>query len=194
AQPGWGERSAQKLFEAIRARRVIGLDRLIYSLGIRQVGEATARLLALNYHSVAAWRAAMLEVAADRDGEAWLGLTAIDQIGPEVAGEIALFFAEEHNLRALDDLLAGLERVEDFAQAAHSPLTGKTVVFTGSLTRFTRDEAKARAQALGAKVAGSVSAKTNYLVAGADAGSKLTKARDLGVTILSEDEWLALLG
>ena len=195
-QPGWGERSVAKLFDAIRARRIIGLDRFIYALGIRQVGEATARLLALHYHGLDAWRAAMLDVAATPEGEAWQQLTAIDQIGPEVAGEIALFFAEPHNLKAFDDLAGQLERVDDFARpaAANSPVAGKTVVFTGTLSRFSRDEAKARAQALGAKVAGSVSAKTDYLVAGADAGSKLTKARELGVAVLDEDQWLALLG
>ena len=138
----------------------------------------------------------MLDVAATPEGEAWQQLTAIDQIGPEVAGEIALFFAEPHNLKAFDDLAGQLERVDDFARpaAANSPVAGKTVVFTGTLSRFSRDEAKARAQALGAKVAGSVSAKTDYLVAGADAGSKLTKARELGVAVLDEDQWLALLG
>ncbi len=193
--PGWGERSAQKLFDAIRARRIIGLDRFIYALGIRQVGEATARLLALNYQTLSGWVDAMTTAAADRAGEAWTALNAIDQIGPSVAGDIADFFAEEHNRRAVDDLVGQMERVEAFTAVARadSPLAGKTVVFTGTMTSMGRDEAKARAQALGAKVAGSVSGKTDFVVAGADAGSKLTKARDLGVAILSEDDWMNLL-
>jgi DNA ligase (NAD+) len=194
-QPGWGAKSTQKLFEAIRARRIISLERFIYALGIRQVGEATARLLAHHYLSLEAWRAAMQAAAEDREGEAWRQLTAIDQIGPAVAGDIADFFSEEHNRKALDDLVGQLRRIEDFVPAnrSDSAVAGKTVVFTGALQSLSRDEAKARAQELGAKVAGSVSAKTDYVVAGADAGSKLTKARDLGVQILSEDEWLALI-
>jgi DNA ligase (NAD+) len=195
-EPGWGARSADKLFEAIRARKTISLDRFIYALGIRQVGEATARLLALHYHSLETWRTAMLAAAGDRGGEAWLQLISIDQIGPAVAGDIADFFAEDHNLAALADLVAQMERVEDFAApvSRDTAVGGKTVVFTGTLETMSRDEAKARAQALGAKVAGSVSAKTDFVVAGADAGSKLNKARDLGVAILSEQEWLALIG
>ncbi len=198
-QPGWGAKSVEKLFAAIAARRRVPLDRFIYALGIRQVGEATARLLALHYHSLRAWRAAMSAAAAERDaeadaGEAWTHLIAIDQVGPAVAGEIADFFAEAHNLAVLDDLAAEVT-VEDFAApaATGSPVAGKTVVFTGSLETMSRDEAKAQAQALGAKVAGSVSAKTDYVVAGADAGSKLTKARDLGLTVLSEQAWRALI-
>jgi DNA ligase (NAD+) len=192
-RPGWGAQSAKKLFAAIDARRSIGLDRFIYALGIRQVGEATARLLALHYHSLSGWREAMLAATA-RDGEAWSQLIAIDQIGPSVAAEIADFFAEAHNLAALDALSAEV-KVEDFAAPAttESPVAGKTVVFTGSLETMSRDEAKVRAQALGAKVAGSVSAKTDYVVAGADAGSKLNKARDLGVTVLTEAEWLSMI-
>ncbi|MDR3435801.1 NAD-dependent DNA ligase LigA [Telmatospirillum sp.] len=195
-QPGWGAKSTQKLFEAIRARRVISLERFILALGIRQVGEATARLLARHYLSLDAWRDAMLAAAQNREGDAWLQLTAIDQIGPAVATDIADFFLEEHNRQAVADLARQLERIEDFVPTAKaaSPVSGKTVVFTGTLTGMSRDEAKARAQELGAKVAGSVSAKTDYVVAGQDAGSKLTKARDLGVAILSEEEWLSLIG
>jgi len=191
---GWKDKKAANLFAAIEARRKVPLDRFIYSLGIRQVGEATARLLALNYHSLKAWRAAMEAAAQDREGEAWTHLTAIDQVGPSVAGEIAEFFAEEHNLAVLNDLAKQIA-VEDFAApvASDSPVAGKTVVFTGSLSTMSRDEAKVRAQSLGAKVAGSVSAKTDYVVAGEDAGSKLTKARDLGVAVLTEQEWLELI-
>jgi len=190
---GWKEKKAANLFSAIAARRKVPLDRFIYSLGIRQVGEATARLLALNYHSLKQWRSAMQSAAQNREGEDWKHLTAIDQVGPSVAGEIVDFFDEEHNRAVLDDLTAQIT-IEDFVApaASNSPVAGKTVVFTGSLETMSRDEAKVRAQALGAKVAGSVSAKTDYVVAGADAGSKLTKARDLGVTVLTEQEWHTL--
>jgi DNA ligase (NAD+) len=194
-RPGWGDKSARNLFEAIEARRQMPLDRLIYALGIRQIGQATARLLARHYPSYDTWRAAM-QAAADREGPAWQDLTNIDQIGPAVAADLLDFFAEPHNLEALDDLAREV-RLTDFEPpvvTVVSPLAGKTVVFTGTLSTMGRGEAKARAEALGAKVAGSVSAKTHFVVAGADSGSKATKARDLGVTILSEEEWLALAG
>lgn len=191
---GWGPKSAQKLFEAIETRRTIPLDRAIYALGIRQVGEATAKLLARHYGSFAAWRAGM-EAAQDHESEAYRDLTAIDQIGPSVADDLLAFFAEEHNRTVLDDLAAQLT-VEDFVRprATSSAVAGKTVVFTGTLETMTRPEAKARAESLGAKVAGSVSGKTDYLVVGADAGSKAAKARELGVTTLTEQEWLDLIG
>jgi len=193
-QPGWGDKSVKKLLDAIDARRDIGLDRFIYALGIRQVGQATARLLALNYHSLERWRQAMQD-AVEPDSPARQHLMSIDQIGPSVAEDIAEFFGEPHNLSVLDALQGEL-RVADFAPSApaDSPVAGKIVVFTGTLSRMSRDEAKARAQDLGAKVAGSVSAKTDYVVAGTEAGSKLTKAKELGVTVLSEDEWLTLIG
>jgi DNA ligase (NAD+) len=192
-QLGWGEKSVAKLFDAIEARRTIGLDRFIYSLGIRQVGQATARLLAIHYQTLARWREAMIEAVAP-DSAARADLMAIDQIGPSVAEDLTEFFAEPHNLGVLDALEASVT-VETFEQVApaDSPVAGKTVVFTGTLAKMSRDEAKARAQSLGAKVAGSVSAKTDYVVAGSDAGSKLTKARELGVAVLSEEEWLTLI-
>jgi len=192
-EEGWGELSTAKLFAAIEARRTIALDRFIYALGIRQVGEATARLLALHYRTYRQWRDEMGAIAAERSGRAWTDLTAIDQIGPSVANDLADFFAEDHNIKAVDDL-GDQVKVQDFAgPSSASPVAGKTVVFTGTLETMSRDEAKARAQALGAKVAGSVSAKTDYVVAGAEAGSKLAKAAELGVKILSEQEWLALI-
>jgi DNA ligase (NAD+) len=193
-QPGWGEKSVSKLFDAIEARRTISFDRFIYALGIRQVGQATARLLALNYQSLARWRQAMEEAASDPGSPARQQLMTIDQIGPSVAQDLADFFSEPHNLTVLDALEKEVT-VSDFhaAAPADSPVAGKIVVFTGTLSQMTRDEAKARAQNLGAKVAGSVSAKTDYVVAGADAGSKLSKARELGVTVLSEEEWLSLI-
>ncbi|MEE9300048.1 MAG: NAD-dependent DNA ligase LigA [Alphaproteobacteria bacterium] len=191
---GWGEKSARNLFNAIRARRRIALHRFIYALGVRHIGETTARLLARRYGTFTAWRDA-IEAARDRSSEAHQELIAIDGIGPKVAGALAEFIGEPHNRKVLDDLSA-LVTVEDEAipAATQSPVTGKTVVFTGTLARMTRSEAKTRAQVLGARVSGSVSAKTDYLVAGADPGSKLTKAKGLGVRVLSEEEWLEFVG
>lgn len=188
-----------KLFGAIDARREPELDRFIFALGIRHIGEGNAKLLARHYGSFAAFREAMLAAAAGQgeDGntsEAYQDLNNIGGVGEIVADAVVEFFAEQRNVKALDELLGEIE-VLDVAQAkTDTPVAGKTVVFTGSLTKFTRDEAKASAERLGAKVAGSVSKKTDYVVAGEDAGSKLTKARDLGVTVLTEDEWLALIG
>ncbi|SET54336.1 NAD-dependent DNA ligase LigA [Oceanicella actignis] len=192
-RPGWGERSARKLFDAIDERRRIPLDRFIYALGIRHVGEVTARTLARFYGSWRAFEQAM-RAAAAMEGPAWEQLLAIDGIGPVVARSVAEFFAEEHNLAALQRLLAEVEILDVEAPAAASPVAGKTVVFTGTLARMTRAEAKARAEALGAKVSGSVSSRTDFVVAGEDAGSKLRKAQELGVRILSEDEWLEMIG
>jgi DNA ligase (NAD+) len=185
---GWGKRSTEKLFEAIRSRAVMPLERFIYALGIPQVGEATAKRLARHYGSLEAWRQATVE-----------DLTNIEDIGPTVASEILDFLAEPHNSCGLDALVAAMQglggRVEDAValDASSSPVAGKTVVFTGTLTTVTRQEAKARAEALGAKVAGSVSKKTDYVVVGADAGSKAAAAEALGVAILSEQQWLALI-
>ena len=191
---GWGEKSVVNLLAAIEARRTIALDRFIYALGIRQVGEATAKLLARTYHSLAAWRAAMAE-AEDRGSDAYAELTNIDGVGPSMADDILGFFAEPHNQKVLDDLDALLDITDVAApDAGNSPFAGKTVVFTGSLTTLGRKEAKARAEALGAKVAGSVSKKTDFVVIGADAGSKAKKAADLGVTVLSEDDFLKMAG
>ncbi|QJE72250.1 NAD-dependent DNA ligase LigA [Aerophototrophica crusticola] len=203
---GFGKKSVENLFRAIEARRTIGLDRFIFALGIRQVGEATAKLLARNYRTAENWRDRMLEAAGERAaapnqpkaelvGDAYADLCRIEQIGMSVADDIVQFFGEEHNLKALDDLLAQVT-VQEFVppRVTASPVLGKTVVFTGTLTTMGRSEAKAKAEALGAKVSGSVSAKTDYLVVGEDAGSKAAKARELGVTTLTEQEWLALIG
>ncbi len=192
---GWGERSVENLLAAIEARRTIPLDRFIYALGIRQVGEATAKLLARRYGSLAAWSRAMRALGSEDGGdEAYAELTAIDGIGPSVAEDLAGFFAEPHNQAVLDELEREV-RVADFVAGAAvaSPLAGKTVVFTGTLARMTRSEAKAKAEALGAIVAGSVSKKTDFVIEGADAGSKAAKARALGLVVLSEDAWLALI-
>ncbi|MCM2472010.1 NAD-dependent DNA ligase LigA [Rhizobium sp. CG5] len=191
---GFGRVSVRKLFDAIDARRDIALHRLIFALGIRHVGETTAKLLARSYGSYAAFAEAM-QAAAPKFGEAWNELNAIDGIGEVVAASIVEFFNEPRNMEVVSRLLDEVRPIDAAAPVTSgSPVAGKTVVFTGSLEKFTRDEAKARAESLGAKVAGSVSKKTDYVVAGADAGSKLAKARELGVTVMTEDEWLALIG
>ncbi|QQP90762.1 NAD-dependent DNA ligase LigA [Skermanella sp. TT6] len=191
---GWGEKSAAKLFDSIDARRSIPLDRFIFALGIPQVGQTTARLLARSYRGFDHWREQMA-AAQVHGSEAYGELIGIEQIGPSVADDLLGFFAEPHNLEVLDDLLAAGVAVTDFVppRVQSSPIAGKTVVFTGTLETVTRSEAKARAESLGAKVAGSVSSKTDYVVVGADAGSKATKARDLGLTTLTEQEWLDLV-
>jgi DNA ligase (NAD+) len=192
--PGWGEKKVENLKQAIEARRQIPLDRFINALGIRFVGETNARLLARHYQSLQAWRDAMTRAAAG-DAEARAELDNIDGVGPKVAEAIGEFFAEAHNQAALDELAAEVEALELAPPSGPaSPLAGKTVVFTGSLEAMTRAEAKATAEARGAKVAGSVSAKTDYVVVGADAGSKARKAAELGVTVLSEAEWQELIG
>ena len=191
---GWGGTSVKKLFAAIDERRTIDIDRFIFALGIRHVGETNARLLSRSYGTLDHFIEEM-EKAADPDSDARRDLLSIDGVGEVLAGALIDFFAEEHNrevLKALSD--AGVKAVPLPAQETTSPVAGKTVVFTGSLERMTRAEAKARAEQLGAKVAGSVSAKTDILVAGADAGSKLTKAAALGVTVISEDEWIEMAG
>lgn len=193
SRDGWGPKSVENLIAGIEARRNVPLARFIFALGIRQVGQATAKLLAHHYGSLSVWRQRM-ERAAAGDGDAREELLAIDQIGDGVAAEICAFFAEPHNRDILERLSAEMT-VADAAPPAEgdSPVSGKTVVFTGKLSLFTRDEAKARAESLGAKVAGSVSGKTDYLVAGPGAGSKLKKARELGVTVLDEQGWLDLI-
>ncbi|MGQ9365426.1 NAD-dependent DNA ligase LigA [Azospirillum sp. ST 5-10] len=282
-RPGWKEKSVANLFAAIEERRnAIALNRFIFALGIRHVGEVTAKTLAQHYGSLdawlkgmtaaaaeipkpawleirtlkglgpstvdalrawfadpasveqirfyegapdlaleavlpklvpglkrpavvalaerygtlAAWRDGLAEAFAGAPGEAWNELVNVKDVGAIVAEEIAAFFQEENNRAVIDGLIAAGVRVEDAQapRAASSPVAGKTVVFTGTLTTMGRNEAKARAEGLGAKVAGSVSKKTDYVVVGADAGSKAAKARELGVTVLSEEEWLALVG
>ena len=205
AREGWGEQSVDNLMAAIEDRRRIPLHRLIYALGIRQVGEASAKLLARHYGSLDAWRGAMLQVAAEREqrpeatkpeeiGEAFADLCNIDQVGPGMADDLAAFFGEPHNLAVLNDLASELDVEDAEAVVAASPVAGKTVVFTGTLQRMGRSEAKARAEALGAKVAGSVSKKTDLVIAGPGAGSKAKRAEELGIEILTEDDWFALTG
>ena len=193
-QPGWGELSAENLFRAIDTRRRISLDRFIYALGIRHIGRENARVLARYYATIDHLREALAK-AQTSESEAYQELIGIDGIGPKVADSLLAFFAEPHNLEVLHDLTNTLD-IEDLvlADTSDSPVAGKTVVFTGKLEALTRDEAKARAETLGAKVAGSVSRNTDFLVAGPGAGSKAKKAEELGVRILSEEEWLELVG
>jgi len=191
---GWAEKSIDNLFDAINRRRTIELDRFVYALGIRQVGQATARLLAHHYGSIAALRKAMT-AAKDVDSDAYKELLSIEQIGESVATDLIAFFGEKHNREVLD-ALADEITVEDFAapEVGDSPIAGKTIVFTGTLETIGRNEAKAQAQALGAKVAGSVSKKTDLVVAGPGAGSKLKDAQALGIKVLTEAEYVALIG
>src|SRR6516162_6634765 len=192
---GWGELSARNLMAAIDERRRISLERFINALGITQVGEATARLLGRHYRSLAAWRREM-EAAADPESEALVALVDIGGIGESMAADIIGFFAEPHNRAVLDDLAREITVLdyEGPRQRGASALAGKTIVFTGALQSMSRSEAKARAEALGANVTSSVSAKTDYVVTGADPGSKATKAAALGVKLLDEAAWLALAG
>lgn len=191
---GWGPQSANKLFASIETRRRIGLDRFIYALGIRHVGETTAKVLARSYGTFENFEAQMRLASSDKAGEAFADLVNIAGIGGIVAEAIVEFFAELHNVQVLEDLSEEVSPQPVEAVTQDTAVAGKTVVFTGTLEKMTRSEAKAQAERLGAKVAGSVSKKTDYVVAGADAGSKLNKARELGVAILSEDEWLELIG
>ena len=192
---GWGEKKVAKLVQAVEARRRMPLQRFIYALGIRFVGEVNARLLARHYGSFDAWKAAMARMA-EGDGEAKAELDNVDGVGDALVEALSEFFAEPHNVAAMEELAAQLDEIEAAAApvASTSPFAGKTVVFTGTLERMTRAEAKARAEALGAKVAGSVSRSTDFVVAGAEAGSKLKTAQQLGVAVLSEDEWLEQAG
>jgi DNA ligase (NAD+) len=189
---GYGELSVANLVAGIEARRTIPLDRFIFGLGIRHIGETTAMVMARGYHTASDFLAAMDKVAA-RDPLAMEELDALDQIGDAVVQAAAAYFAEDHNRRVVANLVDQLT-IEDAEQPkADTAVAGKTVVFTGALERMTRDEAKAQAERLGAKVAGSVSRKTDIVVAGPGAGSKLKTAAELGVQVLTEDEWLALV-
>ncbi|WP_108881306.1 NAD-dependent DNA ligase LigA [Anderseniella sp. Alg231-50] len=186
---GWGGTSASNLFAAIDERRRIGLDRFIFSLGVRHVGETTGRTLARSYGTADQFLVAMA-AAQDHASEAYADLVNIDGIGDVVARAVADFFAEPHNLSVVQELVDDHLDIQPLeAVDTGSPVSGMTVVFTGALERMTRDEAKAMAERLGAKVAGSVSKKTNLVVAGPGAGSKLKKAAELGVEVISEDDW-----
>jgi DNA ligase (NAD+) len=189
---GYGETSVRNLFTAIDARRTISLERFIYALGIRNIGETTARALARGYGTWKAFHDASLRVAKD-DAESRADMDALDQIGDTVIDSIAAYFKADRNVRIVDQLKKVVEVVDAERPSHDSPISGKTVVFTGSLEKMTREEAKALAERLGAKVSGSVSKKTDYVVAGAEAGSKLKKAAELGVTVLEEQQFLDLV-
>ena len=189
---GYGETSVRNLFSAIEARREIGLDRFIYALGIRHVGETTALALARGYGSWKSFHDACLKVA-EGDEEAIAEMDALDQIGDTVIESIKAYFAEKHNRGIVERLTKEVKILDAEKPRANSTVAGKTVVFTGALEQMTRDEAKASAERLGAKVSGSVSKKTDYVVAGPGAGSKLADAKKFGVAVLTEDEWLKLI-
>jgi DNA ligase (NAD+) len=190
---GYGETSVRNLFAAIEARRRIALERFIYALGMRHVGETTALALARGYGSWDAFHDACLKVAKG-DEEAITEMDALDQIGDTVIQSISAYFGESHNRGIVERLTREVTILDAEKPKSNSAIAGKTVVFTGSLEKMTRDEAKAMAERLGAKAAGSVSKKTDYLVAGPGAGSKLAEAQKHGVTVLTEDEWLKLVG
>jgi DNA ligase (NAD+) len=190
---GWGATSARNLFDAIEARRHIPLNRFIFALGIPHIGETSGRLLARHFGTFEALRE-VARAAADPASEAHADLTSIGGIGPVVAEAIIEFFKEEHNEEMLDALLAQVTTEPIETAATNSPVAGKTVVFTGSLEQMTREEAKAMAERLGAKVAGSVSKKTDIVVAGPGAGSKLNKAKEFNVQVMDEDGWFDLVG
>ncbi|PIR39626.1 MAG: DNA ligase (NAD(+)) LigA [Alphaproteobacteria bacterium CG11_big_fil_rev_8_21_14_0_20_39_49] len=189
---GWGKKSVENLFNAINEKRKIELNRFIYALGIRFVGTTTAKLLAFSYNNFKNWEENMKK-ASDVSSEEYNELLSIDGIGEKVARSIVQFFREEHNIEEINKLAQILDIQNAERPKSNSPVAGKTVVFTGTLIKMTRSEAKAKAESLNAKVSGSVSKKTDYVVAGEEAGSKLKKAAELGVKILTEDEWINLI-
>jgi DNA ligase (NAD+) len=194
AREGYGETSTRNLFAAIEARRTIPLNRLIYALGIRHVGETNARLLARHYGTIESFLAGVIAAGEDEDSEALQELTTIGGIGEVVGEAIVEFFKEKQNREAVERLLEQITVTPMEQVRRDSPVAGKTVVFTGALEKMTREEAKAMAERLGAKVSGSVSKKTDYLVAGPGAGSKLKDAQKHAVKVLTEDEWFKLVG
>lgn len=190
---GWGTTSIANLWAAIDERRQVPFSRFLFALGARHVGETTARTLARHYSSFESFRAAM-RAAAGGDTDAREELVGIDGIGETVAVSLIQFFGESHNEQVLDALLAEMTIEDEVFEVQESPVAGKVVVFTGSLEKMTRDEAKAMAERFGAKVSGSVSKKTDLLIAGPGAGSKLTKAQSFGVETIDEDGWFELVG
>jgi DNA ligase (NAD+) len=190
---GYGETSVRNLFAAIEERRRISLERFIFALGMRHVGETTALALARGYGSWQAFHDACLKVA-EGDEEAMAEMDALDQIGETVIASIKAYFGESHNRGIVERLTKEVTILDAEKPKSNSAVAGKTVVFTGALELMTRDEAKAKAERLGAKVSGSVSKKTDYVVAGPGAGSKLAEAKKHGVEVLTEDQWLKLVG
>ncbi len=193
AHEGWGDLSEKNLFKSINDKREIALNRFIYALGIRQIGEVTAKRLASNYGSIENLTAEIIK-AQDLQSQNYKDLISIDDIGEIVARDLIEFFAEEHNINILNELKKHLDiKHYQAPKASNRPVLGKIIVFTGTLTQMTRAEGKAKAESLGAKVSGSVSKKTDYVIAGEDAGSKLKKAQDLGIKVLSEQDWFDLI-
>lgn len=208
ARDGWQAKSVQNLLAAIEARRAVGLDRFLFALGIRHVGEVTARDLARAYGDWPAIEAMLDRLVrqdpdplpgepsarhAKRRTEGWKAIVDVAGVGPEIAASLRDFWLEPHNRQTVHDLLGEITPSPVRLAARESAIAGKTLVFTGTLSSMGRDEAKARAEALGARVAGSVSAKTDLVVAGAEAGSKRAKAEALGVTVIDEAQWLRIL-
>lgn len=189
---GWGARSAEKLFEAIEQKRRIGFARLLFALGIRHVGEQAGKLFA-NYYLNWEGFVSAVRAAQDEESAAWAELLSIDGVGEVMARALVTAFAQDHERDSILRLVAQLEVQDAEAARSDSPVAGKTLVFTGTLEKMTRAEAKARAESLGAKVAGSVSAKTDLLIAGPGAGSKAKKAAELGIETIDEDGWIALV-
>ena len=191
---GWGVRSVDNLFGALRKKSIIEMSRYIFALGIRHVGQATARLMAKQYTNMENWIEAMI-LAQNQESDSYQELVNIDGIGASVAQEIIDFFSQPENLQILEDL-GQYVRIQPYLESgiSDSPIAGKIIVFTGKLETLGRNEAKSQAEQLGAKVAGSVSRKTDFVVAGTEAGSKLKKAEELGLEIISEEEWKKLIG
>lgn len=189
---GYGDVSAKKLFAAIELKREIPLEKLIYALGVRHVGDATAKTLARAYLTWPSFYSAVLSIA-NGDETFVQEFIALDDIGPAVINSLRQFFLEAKNRKMVDDLVVQLRIIDAEAPSGDSVISGQTVVFTGKLERMSRDEAKAMAERMGAKVAGSISKKTDLLVAGPGAGSKLKKAMDLGIKTITEDEWFVLV-
>ncbi|SMQ74747.1 DNA ligase (NAD+) [Altererythrobacter xiamenensis] len=192
ALEGWQDKSVDNLLASIEAKREPDAARLLFGLGIRHVGEVTARDLMKNFHELAALRETA-EKARAGDEDAAQDLTSIDGVGPTVVEALGDFFHEPHNLAVWEDLLSELSPPPYIVETLDSPVAGKTVVFTGKLETMSRDEAKAQAERLGAKAAGSVSAKTDLLVAGPGAGSKLKKATELGIEVIDEAGWAEIV-
>jgi DNA ligase (NAD+) len=188
---GWGSLSVKNLFEAINERRVISFERFLFALGIRHIGDSNARLLARTYGTFENFQVAV-QKAADETSEAYLELLNIDGIGPKVAETLIDFFREDHNREVVADLLGEIKVKAAKAVKSDSPISGQTIVFTGTMEKMSRAEAKAKAESKGAKVSGSVSTKTDLVVAGPGAGSKLKKATELKVKVIDEDAWLEI--
>jgi DNA ligase (NAD+) len=184
---GWKERSVDNLIDAIEAKRAPDPVRFLFGLGIRHVGIVTAKDLLRCFGTVEALRIAATSAQAQAE------LSAVEGVGPVVAEAVVDFFHEPHNVEALDDLMSQVRPQPFTSSARETEWSGKTIVFTGSLQTMSRDEAKAQAERLGARTAGSVSARTDLVVAGPGAGSKLKKAEALGVRVVDEEEWARIV-